>query len=316
MLQQQEYNERMMDKANAFSLDMWNRTNAYNTPAAQLQRLNDAGLNPLYYGLDGSAAGNVSSAQALSNSMPNMIPNNLGDIIANAIPQASQVAKTKAEATTIDAMRDGQVSILGTQINLNESVTKLNKQQLQESAARIDKLNTEMDIARKQFDLESQRTQSIIMTESVNRALMSIQASKFNEDIKTSILQRYLSTLQTFNDVAYKRAVTNLTNQQNQSEYYRTQQEYFKAGGVQLDNINKYQDILTKDVNYEMLTEALKKQKTENEIYLDNAELVFYLNLCTDFLGGLGDAVSIFGKASKYFGKAKSTLQSPDESSN
>lgn len=42
-------------------LEMWNRQNEYNSPAAQMARLKEAGLNPnLVYG-SGSAAGNVSS---------------------------------------------------------------------------------------------------------------------------------------------------------------------------------------------------------------------------------------------------------------
>lgn len=63
--QQREWNEQMMDKQNEWSLDMWNKTNEYNAPAAQVQRLKDAGLNPLYFGLDGSSANGLESAQAL-----------------------------------------------------------------------------------------------------------------------------------------------------------------------------------------------------------------------------------------------------------
>lgn len=51
---------------NQFNLDMWNRQNAYNSPAAQVQRLMQAGLNPnLAYGQLGSGdAGFVQSADA------------------------------------------------------------------------------------------------------------------------------------------------------------------------------------------------------------------------------------------------------------
>lgn len=41
----------LADKAYNRDLEMWNRANAYNTPAAQMQRFKDAGLNPhLIYG--------------------------------------------------------------------------------------------------------------------------------------------------------------------------------------------------------------------------------------------------------------------------
>lgn len=54
-----------MDKQNDWNLNMWNMTNEYNTPAEQVKRMREAGLNPLYYGLDGSSAGMQQSAQAL-----------------------------------------------------------------------------------------------------------------------------------------------------------------------------------------------------------------------------------------------------------
>lgn len=70
---QREWNEQMMDKQNEFSLDMWNKTNEYNDPSNAVQRLRDAGLNPLFYGLDGSSTGAASgleSASAGPSSMP------------------------------------------------------------------------------------------------------------------------------------------------------------------------------------------------------------------------------------------------------
>ena len=63
--QQMEWNEAMMDKQNEWSLDMWNKTNEYNAPSSQLARLREAGLNPLYYGLDGTSANGLESAQPL-----------------------------------------------------------------------------------------------------------------------------------------------------------------------------------------------------------------------------------------------------------
>lgn len=63
---QRAWNEEMMRQQNEWSLEQWNRTNEYNTPAAQRQRLLDAGLNPMYFGLDGNGnAGAFESAQAL-----------------------------------------------------------------------------------------------------------------------------------------------------------------------------------------------------------------------------------------------------------
>lgn len=49
------------DMANAHELEMWNLNNAYNTPAAQMQRMKDAGLNPMLFYQQGNP-GNSASA--------------------------------------------------------------------------------------------------------------------------------------------------------------------------------------------------------------------------------------------------------------
>lgn len=53
-----QFNERMMEKQMDYNLEMWNKQNAYNTPAEQMKRLKDAGINPYM------ALGSVQSGQA------------------------------------------------------------------------------------------------------------------------------------------------------------------------------------------------------------------------------------------------------------
>lgn len=58
-------NEDMQRRQNVWNLEMWNRNNAYNHPAAQLQRIKAAGLNPdLVYGQNASGIGGSSSSPA------------------------------------------------------------------------------------------------------------------------------------------------------------------------------------------------------------------------------------------------------------
>ncbi len=65
-------NEDMQRRQNAWNLEQWNRNNAYNHPAAQMQRLKAAGLNPdLMYGQNaGGAMGNSASPAQGSNPIP------------------------------------------------------------------------------------------------------------------------------------------------------------------------------------------------------------------------------------------------------
>lgn len=62
---QRQWNEAMYNKQNAWNYERWLEQNEYNSPVNQIQRLRDAGLNPLNYGLDGSSAGGISAAQPL-----------------------------------------------------------------------------------------------------------------------------------------------------------------------------------------------------------------------------------------------------------
>lgn len=105
---QREWSEKMADKANQFSLDMWNRTNEYNDPANQVQRLRDAGLNPLFYGLDGNSTNAFESAQANSYeraSNPNGIANPFAAGLS-AMAQKAQIEQTQAATEKIKAETD------------------------------------------------------------------------------------------------------------------------------------------------------------------------------------------------------------------
>lgn len=55
-----------VDKQNEYNLRMWNMQNEYNTPANQMKRYREAGLNPnLIYGSGQASAGNASSAPTM-----------------------------------------------------------------------------------------------------------------------------------------------------------------------------------------------------------------------------------------------------------
>lgn len=55
-------NQRLADQAYANDLDMWNKMNEYNSPAAQMARFQAAGLNPnMIYGQGAAGGGNANS---------------------------------------------------------------------------------------------------------------------------------------------------------------------------------------------------------------------------------------------------------------
>lgn len=145
---EREWNEKMFNETNAWNLEMWNKENEYNTPEAQVQRLRDAGLNPMYYGLDGAgSAGDVGSAQALGYERASV--GNQVNPIEGAMQMAqlaqiqAQTEKTKSETKTIDAKLPFEVEELKNQVrgsklsaDAQETINKYLDQQ-QEAELRV-----------------------------------------------------------------------------------------------------------------------------------------------------------------------------------
>lgn len=72
MLQkQQTWSEQMFEKQNQWNLDQWNRENEYNSPAAQMSRMEAAGINPY----NAASSGQIGSGTA--SSLQSATPNNV-----------------------------------------------------------------------------------------------------------------------------------------------------------------------------------------------------------------------------------------------
>lgn len=100
---QQETNEmnyRIFKEQNAFNLDMWNKTNEYNSAKNQVKRLSEAGLNPylMMSGGDAGTASSLTSAAATPMQSPSeqAFYNPVGDAVNGGIDRymnaASQLA--------------------------------------------------------------------------------------------------------------------------------------------------------------------------------------------------------------------------------
>ena len=59
---QMEWNEKMQDKQNAWNLNMWNMQNEYNSYANQVERMREAGINPMFQNAESSNATELTSA--------------------------------------------------------------------------------------------------------------------------------------------------------------------------------------------------------------------------------------------------------------
>ena len=82
-------NQQLAQKQNQWNLDQWNRENEYNSPAAQKQRMIDAGLNPMFGEITPGTAQSVQSAPMANQQMAHV---EKVDALANAIPNAANSA--------------------------------------------------------------------------------------------------------------------------------------------------------------------------------------------------------------------------------
>lgn len=146
--EQMAHNEKLMNMQNEFSLDMWNRTNEYNDPLHQVDRLKQAGLNPLYYGLDGSSADSFESAVANPYSLPSLSnPYESWQNLGNVSAQLADVKLKESQANNLDA---------DTAKKNNENITET--QRRQNMQADLDKIKAEIDEILSRVDLnKSQR---------------------------------------------------------------------------------------------------------------------------------------------------------------
>lgn len=122
---------QMFQEQNAFNERMYNQMQQYNTPAAQMQRYSDAGINP-YIAAGNVQTGNVQSALQSAQPQPlhtaQMMPaTGIGDSfsqIGNIISQyaqnelaLSQAQKNRAEANWIDPLNGAQLNKMSAETN-------------------------------------------------------------------------------------------------------------------------------------------------------------------------------------------------------
>lgn len=154
--------QNLMKMQNQFAIENWERENSYNTPERQKERLLAAGLNPdMMYGQSGIAAMADGIAAPTAPSAPMAAPtSSLADSAStlftsavNSSLVAAQVKKLGSETVGQDIENKAKEDILEAQkrelfakAHLTEEQAKLIGPQVDELYARIDKLNSDIDV--------------------------------------------------------------------------------------------------------------------------------------------------------------------------
>lgn len=156
---QRQWSREMYDLQNSRDIDFWNMQNAYNDPLAQMQRLNNAGLNPhLVYGNGAdTTAGPIAthSAPQPNTKAPQLPP--LGDILSGGLfsfldiqQKKANVARTEAETKSIDANTANREFLNG--LNSTEYLSMLR----QNVANSVNKGHYSAEIERQKFETTSE----------------------------------------------------------------------------------------------------------------------------------------------------------------
>ncbi len=256
-----EYNERMMQKQMDYNTEMWQKQNEYNTPAAQVQRLRHAGLNPslmMGQGQTGMAAsaGGVSPAQANHAEVKPYIPDMSG--ISQAAQQYAAMELQKSRIQSENALTDAQTrnmyienqykaSQLLADIAAKSAETKnvrakTTYQQI-ENSMRKQMLGAEYELTMRQQQSVEQQTRNMML----QSLMLSKELAVFDDRTRLQ-----LSTMSA--DVLVKLAQKKLTDQQAKTEIQRTLLNSLDARGKRISNdvAKRTADFLVRKARNEM----------------------------------------------------------------
>lgn len=202
-----QYNLWLAKEQNQWNVEQWNRQNEYDSPAAQLQRLREAGLNPdLIYG------GGISNTSTSSPQMTGGSPATPMDwsalsgkrTIGDAVQTALQNQLTRAQIDNINAdtkKKDGETSILSDEkefkrallqgqldaqnvrIQLDKSSIDVNRQNVVESQSRVNEMNQ----AIAESDARIQKMRHDVDMDKLNYAINKARNDKELENFASQI---------------------------------------------------------------------------------------------------------------------------------
>lgn len=283
-------NERMQQKQNAWNLEMWNRNNEYNSPAAQMQRLQAAGLNPdLMYGQNaGDASGNSSSPAQGTNPIPKQ-PFHLDPLMLSQIRLFNaQAYKTTKEGNVADiqAQNDEEFSYkqnllnLGLseeQINYLSSMWQKNYKEMEQIDQNIENMKQQWSILHETIKTQAAQTNLLIQQGKTQEAACALYlAQKEGQELdnkQQEIINQYLpKTLQSQIDKNYadaKNALASANKNNAEARLANAQAETEdKSRDVKIENIKantRNTNANTRLVNQQNKTEIFATKVKEQE---------------------------------------------------
>lgn len=208
--EQRAYSTEMWEKQNIWNKDMWEATNEYNSPTEQMKRMRDAGLNPLYYGLDGSSANGLEAAQPLgyeqAKSQPTVNPMsaaiNGGTQVASMIKDLqlkdAQIDKLKEDTKGVGLDNEFKEKTMSARVEAERLHNDLTKEQV--NNARQDLKNKEQELEKliAETDNEVEKKAYIVAQTAVQNALKAKTDAETKSILELLPYEKMLKEAQTY----------------------------------------------------------------------------------------------------------------------
>lgn len=166
------WQEKMQDKQYQYQLDFFNRSNAYNSPTAQKERLLAAGLNPdVMFSNGAGSVGNSTMPSAPSAGSPGSVPYDFSGI-GNSVSSAanlyfqSQLSSAQAQKATSEA----KLSNIDTLTRLQSNIADIKA-----ALSTADKNSTEAKTLQQNLKLAQATYDEQVKSISLNNGLMQAQ---------------------------------------------------------------------------------------------------------------------------------------------
>jgi hypothetical protein len=208
------FNKAMAEQANQWSIDQWNRENAYNSPAAIRDRLREGGVNAdLFYG---QGAQNLASSSPSVTPVAGAVPTDVsalgqkptvGDITNNVVNQAlasAQIRKLDAEkgktnretenlkiegtilsadALTRAAQNEQALEIGNSTIYVNHSIANLNHKEAELASARITEASANANLLYEKANEVKANIRNINANTAATRFGMMMRSKEFRQRV-------------------------------------------------------------------------------------------------------------------------------------
>ena len=297
-------NERMQQQQNAWNLEQWNRNNEYNSPAAQLQRMKAAGLNPdLMYGQNASgAAGNSSSPAQGTNPIPKQ-PFLLDPTMS------AQVRALNAKAYSDEMNGNGQdlQNEVYSKTALQQALKNLGltDTEIQKNVAQAEELHTRVDDMKKKWDLlEIQKQEALSHIAKTVEETKLLTLEQATEEQACNLIVAQFEGQQLSNE--QQKIINHYLPQQQQAELARKWSEVKKnqAAAENLDADTVYKQAQTAYTNELSKSEQvkragyrwdnkIKREQHQQEVYRTGQEKVkkqfAYVNETLNSIGKAAD---------------------------